>query len=168
VDNWKKDFNGYFEQRKQEKKRSKENLERRKAEVENFFKSVVAPAFDEIKIEVEKKYNREAYIHEYPALNRVSIRIYLKKEKRQEHELEEYTAEEERQEFIYFIQAYISSDATTIHSEKVLKNEAGLWLKGSTPITTSSGVIVSDISKVTKELIINNFLECYTTYRNKA
>ena len=168
MDNRNKNLDDFFKQKKEEKKHDKEILERKKAKVENFFKSIVIPAFKELKANLEEKYEREVDIREYLTLERASIHLYLKKEEASQDESEEYASKYEREEFTYSLQVDISSDTISVHPEIVSKNKEIVWLKGLKPSAAPPAVMISDISKVTKELIIDNFLECYTTYGDKA
>jgi choline/glycine/proline betaine transport protein len=72
MSDWKKDLNDLFKQKKAKKEIEKEKINKHSLEAEKFYLSVVIPAFEELKPELEK-HGREVKIN--VSKKRASIRV---------------------------------------------------------------------------------------------
>ena len=136
---WKSDLEGFFHQKQKKAQVDEDKLKEAKSEVTTFFSAVVIPAFEEIKIELEK-YQREGNV--LGGIDSASIVISHKG----------YT------EFTYSIRVHLGTSFpySEIHfrnpSEAKTYRAEGILRTGSQDYT---------IAHITKEEIIKHFLSDY-------
>ena len=142
MNDWKKILAGFFEKQKEEKGEKEEKRSQEKLRVEKFYATIVKPAFEELKSEFNK-YGREVEVYT-ERRDFASIILYFEAE----------------EELDYSIEVMLSSGLAfprpVIHytewaSSRRLRAEGFL----------RKGIQVYDISDITKEEIIEHFLNEY-------
>ena len=142
MSDWKSDLEGFFHQKQKKAQVDEDKLKEAKSEVTTFFSAVVIPAFEEIKIELEK-YQREGNV--LGGIDSASIVISHKG----------YT------EFTYSVKVYPGTlfPCCEIHfrkgSEVKTYRAEGILRAGSQDYT---------VAQITKEEIIEQFLSDYKNH----
>ena len=151
MNDWKKILAGFFEKQKEEKGEKEEKRSQEKLRVEKFYATIVKPAFEELKSEFNK-YGREVEVYT-ERRDFASIVLYFEGEE----ELD-YSIEVKLSPGLAFPRPVIHY--TEWASSRRLRAEGFL----------RKGIQVYDISDITKEEIIEHFLNEYrnlTSEHNK-
>lgn len=147
MEDWKNDLGDMFKNIEEKGRKDEENVKKREAEAEKFFTSIVIPAFEELKNELEK-HGREVstptgYKSVYSQVGAImSVKF------------------EGVEEYVYGIGVKISPRCAFPYSERwFTSKEDGKKYKGEGVIR--SGVQDYDVSDISKEDIIRDFLSGY-------
>lgn len=142
VDDWKKDLGTFLQDKRKDKK------EERRQELEDFIRTVVVPAFEELKRELEK-HSRAVSIRS--AVTSASIKV--------EHGGEE--------EMTYWVQGLAFSDRTVPFPEIRYRERRGVRFV-RTEGTFGSGAQKYSVADVSHEDIIRNFLSYYMRHSREG
>lgn len=140
--NWKEDLSDFYKEEERKKQDKKEEIEKKRSEVKNFYSSKVIPAFRELKTELEK-HGREVFFYSYE--DHAAIVVAFKG----------------KQEFSYIMRVERHSGDRPLPSPYISWKKGGLNYGKRSPMKPENQIYSFPIYDISKDDIIEHFLKQY-------